>query len=124
MSINTLPTAEPLVIEGLRRILKDLSLSIFEAHPKLTAFGWKQYVDTEEGFVTTISKPDINYEDGVEIYDADDLAAQEFIFNKLKKLNPVALRLAFAENAEITVDADLDITRTDYDINRTNTFEL
>ncbi len=122
MNIHT--QHSPIIATGLKTILTSLSTTIFAEHPKLISFGWKQYIDSDEKFVTTIEKPDINYEDGEDIYTPEDLAMQEYIANKLKKLNPVALQLAFDESAEVTVDAALDITRNDYDINRINTFEL
>lgn len=124
MSTSTIDSAAPQVISGLTTVLKGISQTIFAEYPTLTSFGWKQYVKEGEGFVTTIKKPDIDYEDGAEVYDKIGIAAQEFIYNQLKRLNPTALKLAFEENAEVTVDMDLDITRTEYDTDRINPFEL
>lgn len=124
MSTANIIPASNIVIEGLRANLKTISSTVFKEYPSLTSFGWKQFINHDGEFVTTITTPDIDFEHGADIFDAEDRKKQEFIFNKLKKLNPVALQLAFDENAEITIDSDLDFTRTDYDINRIVPYEL
>lgn len=124
MSQSSSNSTKEKLAEGLNLAIKGISSIVFSEYPKLTSFGWKQYNNTEDEPVITIDKADIDYQDGPDLYTEEDLAKQKFIYNQLKRLNPTALTAVFDSNSEITIDADLEITRTDYDLNRAHTFEL
>ena len=108
------------VYEQINTAITLSAVTLFAENPGMTSFGWRQWDDrdslfSEGTFRDTLATPDINGNDGVEIYDVTMIGLQQTVAKFLEQFDPQLLLVAFGRKQEVVVYADLTIEVTEYD---------
>lgn len=108
------------VYEQINSAIALSAVTLFTENPGMTSFGWRQWDDrdslfSEGTFRDTLATPDINGNDGVEIYDVTMIGLQQTVAKFLEQFDPQLLLVAFGRKQEVVVYADLTIEVTEYD---------
>jgi hypothetical protein len=108
-----------------RAVMKDAfsecTKALFEENPTLNSFGWRQYTpyfnDGDEcTFSAHIYDPDINEEDGYEIYGENPLNnLKKKVCAVLQKFDSEDFKEMFGDHSRITVTRDGKISSDSYD---------